>query len=307
MNPSIDDLTPDLTSETVTDNSNDEYFLSSKSDCIDSNNAIYFSSDNNQNIIDNNLLTNNDRKKKHEKNRPKSHHHRSSKCRKNHRKRCCDNCEKKHCKYCKILGSSPYHLGAQMIVANEIETIEINANHGTFNELRVGNQKISFDIVQEKHTERYTINDIIDPLTNRTFWISSERASLDDLSYKGEQPAPKGGLVFFLGLNKRSTIEDIIFKPTLRNNISSNVQIETSLIVAKTSKGDNNQQIEYDMLDHYRDILMTGDTTIRLFWKGPLPADYLSGDNIYLFIMINSHSDGVAIIDVGTPDITIVY
>lgn len=217
------------------------------------------------------------------------------------------------------------------LVSNNIWTNRLKANRASIGNLTVGGIDVSTSVLRKPRTERFTI-ETTNPILNREFVMcgSRKKLSLDDLTYRGLQLPPKGGLIAYLCLtecrkNIAKDLRDVLLSVTLRNIGAPNVQTETSLIVARV---DNNKVCEkgiryanYTTLDVVYDVLpRNADLTVRMNWKGPLPSNYLyseKANNIYLFFTVfpksgfltnsSDNNSNITIVNTNTPDVTIVY
>jgi hypothetical protein len=229
------------------------------------------------------------------------------KCRKNNkhsRYRCRDDCNKKDCKYCKILDKSPYHLGAQILIANEVEV-----NRANIKDLYINKYKLSEDRIREYKTYRYTCDNT---LTERIFFLNQTNTiiSLDNLNYFPSRVAPKGGLLKSICINNKN-ISDIIFSPTFYNKSLSIVQIEAVILISKIFKTTFNTS--YTKLGKaFGTIEGNMKNTLNVYWKGPLPKTYKNLDSdidIYLWFVVDSSHDifSIEVLNDDDSDITLVY
>ena len=230
-------------------------------------------------------------------------------CRKNrkHRTRKCSRgCDKKDCKYCKIFGAAPHYLGAQLLVANEMES-----NRSNIKNLYVDGHRVSINQVKERKTVRYTTDH--NDLTNRNFILNGQGVSIDDLTFKFRQPSPEGGLLKSICINNKY-IRDIIYNPTLKNIGAPETQVSISVLVVNINKRymKDIRYASYKLLSKsVTTIQRHHENTLSIVWKGPIPEGYCHDPEYdsFLWFMGNASDNPclVRVIDDETPDITIVY
>jgi len=224
---------------------------------------------------------------------------------KNRKNKCSDNCDKKDCKYCKIFESSPHHLGAQILVANEIE-----ANRGNIKELYINGCLVSRDRVKEQKTLRFKCDNT---LTNRKilFHNSKSLTAIDELICSN-QSLPKGGLLKSICINDKDIVE-IIYNPTFQNKSNTDSQIEISILAVKIEKRtiNNIKYVNYKKLSKAFGIVNSNHmNTLNIIWKGPLSDAYLDVNfDTYLWFMVDLSEENslIDIVSDDIPDITLIY
>jgi len=141
-------------------------------------------------------------------------------------KKCSKHCRKKHCKYCRILSSSPHYLGAQCIVSNDIKVNELTSRTCKISRLVLKGQEIYPESVRVRQADKYYINDNI---TTRSFRLYKNNylVSLDNLLYKNDKPSPSGTILRTIHVSDymATSLQEIMFKPTFKNSKSEQVQI----------------------------------------------------------------------------------
>lgn len=243
-------------------------------------------------------------------------------------------CKNKKCKWCLVYKNAPDYIGANCLISNEVETKNINCKKlesltiktdniqsqniktqniktdiGSFNKLRIAG--IEYTSLER---ETYRLNLI--PNLNfdkvlRTINLKSE-ADIDlDKVYYGSQDVIQGFLVQYFDITKDSdNISEVIFNPSFSNNGDINVQISTTIIVAKfREQYDGKFGCDYEILQKvYSYIPPDIKLTINNIWKGPLSKKYktcFSNQKIYLLFLIET-SNNIIYIPTKNQDISII-
>ena len=194
------------------------------------------------------------------------------------KRKCSKHCKSKNCKYCAILSEAPQYLGVQFLVGNDITTKQLTSSQINVKTLMVDK------LIQNNKTERYNVRE----------WLDAQNGILvSDTSQKKTFSIP----IY-------QNILELVAKPLINNSSDQLINVTTLLSINVMS---DNNIIKSTIVDKYQDILPPyQDMTIRILYKGPFPAEYLTMEadkTTYLTLSINPGE----IINQGIEDLYISF